>query len=314
MNTLTSLKCAAVLLPALALGVPMANAQDEKRDDPQDSAKTSSAFGSNPQDQRATTRAQASLDKDFFETRPARGYHSDSLIGQQVMSRSNNKSVGEISNLLLDENGHIVAVILSVGGTLGMGERDVAIAWNQIERRVDGDKTTLMVNQTEQALKDAPDYSSEVKDSRDTTYSSQDPQRAEKRQDANRPAKPATASTASDKNKSDASEIAHSQFLAAIPPRGYHSDNLIGHEVTSRSNNESIGEVSDLVLDENGQVMALVISVGGVMGLGERDVAISWDQIERSVDGDEITLTTDLNAESLKDAPKYSREDKKSRQ
>lgn len=343
MNTLTSLKCTAVSLPALAVGMPMANAQDEKHDYAQDSAKTSSSFSSNPQDERRDTTlpssAQAAVNNEFFENMPARGYHSDSLIGQQVKSRKNDESVGEISNLLLNENGQIVAVILSVGGTLGMGERDVAIAWDQIERRVDGDETTLLVNQTKENLKDAPKYSSETKStsqtksSSQTEYSSRDQKPADKAQDANRPAKPVTASTKSDENKadktksmanksdanksdankSDAKEIAHSQFLATIPPRGYHSDNLVGQELTNRGNDEAIGEVSDLVLDENGQVMALIVSVGGVMGLGERDVAISWDQIERNVDGDKITLTTDLNEESLKDAPKYSREQNKSR-
>lgn len=354
MNTLTSLKCTAVLLPALALSMPMANAQDEKHDDPQDSTKTSASYGSNPQNERS---AQATADNEFFENMPVRGYHSDSLVGQEVESRSNNESVGEISNLLLDENGHIVAVIVSVGGTLGMGERDVAIAWDQIERRVDGDETTLLVNQTKENLKDAPKYSSQTKSDSQTAFSSGDKKRTDqdkKRHDYDEEAKRSeqreTASTkssanksdknksdekkamayksdenksddnksfgndSSDMDKSDANEVAHSQFLAAMPASGYHSDNLVGQEVTNRSDDESIGEVSDLVLDENGQVMALIVSVGGVLGLGERDVAISWDQVERKTDGEETTLSVDFDEDSLKDAPKYTRDQNKSRQ
>lgn len=335
MNTFTSLKYAAVLVPALAVGIPMAIAGDEKPDDPQESEKTTSAFGSERQNERADQRRDG-LHNEFLETMPARGFQSDSLIGQEVKSRNDNKSVGEISNLLLDENGQIVAVVLSVGGTLGMGEHNVAIAWDQIDRRVDGDETTLLVSQTQQNLKNAPKYTSDTKDASQSKYSGgdkkhnyADKKRDDQRQDTSRSEQPATASTKSHKNrsddkksmayksderKSDANEVGQSQFLAAIPVSGYHSDNLVGQEVTNRSNNESIGEVSDLVLDENGQVMALIVSIGGVLGLGERDVAISWDQIDRNVDGDEITLTTDLNEESLKDAPKYSREQKKSHQ
>lgn len=325
MNTLNSLKCAAVLLPALAIGMPIANASDEKRDDPQDAAKTTSEFSSNRQDDRKNTtlpeRARATAKNEFFENMPARGFHSDSLIGAEVKSRSSNESIGEISNLLLDEKGHVVAVILSVGGTLGMGERDVAIAWDQIERRTDGDETTLLVNQSEQSLKSAPKYSSEAKNAKETSYSRMEQTRADKRQDSSRREQPATASAKSDAtksdaikakanksnaNKSNANEVAHSQFLATMPNSGYHSDSLVGREVMNRRNDESIGEVSDLVLDQNGQVVAVIVSVGGVLGLGEHDVAIAWDRIERSVNGDEVTLSVDLTEESLEDAPKYT--------
>jgi sporulation protein YlmC with PRC-barrel domain len=313
MNKLTSLKCAAVLLPALAVGIPMANASDEKRDDPQESAKTASTYGADRQDQR-----KATTNKEFFETNPARAYLSDSLVGHEVMSRSSDKSVGEISNLLLDENGQVVAAIISVGGTLGIGEHDVAIAWDQIERRADGDETTLWVNQTEQSLKDAPKFSGSMKNAQETSYSRQEDQSAGKRQDTNRPEKPAVAASnssasMSDKTKSDAKMTTHSQFLTTIPTRGYHSDSLIGHEVTNRRSNESIGKISDLVLDQDGQLVAVILRVGGVMGLGEREVAISWDQIERKVNGDEITLFADLTEESLKDAPDYLSANKQSR-
>lgn len=321
MNTFTSLKCAAALLPALAIAMPMANASDEKRDDPQSSAKTTSEFTSDQQSQRNNNtmpeRSRATSRNDFFENMPARGYHSDSLIGAEVKSRSNNESIGEISNLLLDENGHVVAVILSVGGMLGMGERDVAIAWDQIERRTDGDEVTLLVNLTEKSLKNAPKYSSEAKDSNERGYSRMDQNHADKRADSNRRNQPATVAANSDarmsnKNKSNASdsnanEVAQGQFLATIPARGYHSDSLVGREVMNRSNNESVGEVSDLVLDQDGQIVAVIVSVGGLLGLGEHDVAIAWDRIERSFDGDEVTLSVDLTEENLENAPKYTK-------
>lgn len=309
MNTFTSLKYAAVLLPALAVGIPMAIAGDEKPDDPQESEKTTSAFGSERQNERADQRRDT-VRNEFFETMPARGFQSDSLIGQEVKSQNNKKSVGEISNLLLDENGQIVAVIISVSGTLGMGEHDVAIAWNQIDRRVDGDETTLWVNQTEQNLKNAPKFSSETKHSSEGKYTQREQGRADQRKDTNNRSEKSKVASA----KSSTRKTTHSQFLATIPSSGYHSDNLVGHEVVNRRNDESVGEVSDLVLDQNGQVVAVIISVGGVLGLGERDVAIAWDQIERKVDGDEITLSVDLTEESLKDAPKYTRDQNKSRQ
>lgn len=191
MNTFNSMKYAAVLLPALALGVPMANAADEDCDCPCDTKQTTAAMGSDrdhrnsdrivstTQQDRASTESDkwnanksdddewntdktvssATAKSEYLESAPERGFHSDSLVGRDVMNRNDDETVGEITNLVLDENGQVVAAIISVGGLMGLGERDVAIAWDQIEREDDGDETKLFINLSESSLKDAPKYS-----------------------------------------------------------------------------------------------------------------------------------------------------------
>lgn len=54
---------------------------------------------------------------------------------------------------------------------------------------------------------------------------------------------------------------------------------LMGAEVWG-ADGESIGSVDDLLLDSEGQVMAVVVGVGGFLGIGEKDVAIANDQLE----------------------------------
>lgn len=54
---------------------------------------------------------------------------------------------------------------------------------------------------------------------------------------------------------------------------------LMGADVWG-AEGESIGGVDDLLLDSNGQVMAVVVGVGGFLGIGEKDVAIANDQLE----------------------------------
>ncbi|WP_279483860.1 PRC-barrel domain-containing protein [Aureimonas sp. SK2] len=54
---------------------------------------------------------------------------------------------------------------------------------------------------------------------------------------------------------------------------------LMGARVMG-ANDADIGEVDDLLLDRNGQVMAVVVGVGGFLGIGEKDVAIANDQLE----------------------------------
>ena len=54
------------------------------------------------------------------------------LIGTTVIG-ANNESIGDVNDVLLDRSGQAVAVIVGVGGFLGIGEKDVAVAFNQLE-------------------------------------------------------------------------------------------------------------------------------------------------------------------------------------
>jgi sporulation protein YlmC with PRC-barrel domain len=77
---------------------------------------------------------------------------------QSVYDPSDNK-VGEIMDVLLDKEGKAAALIIGVGGFLGMGEKDVAVPFNavQVQKR-DNNKTYLVMNTTKDALKSAKGF------------------------------------------------------------------------------------------------------------------------------------------------------------
>jgi sporulation protein YlmC with PRC-barrel domain len=54
---------------------------------------------------------------------------------------------------------------------------------------------------------------------------------------------------------------------------------LIGTRVMS-ANNESIGDINDVIMDRNGQAVAAVVGVGGFLGIGEKDVAVPFASLE----------------------------------
>lgn len=54
---------------------------------------------------------------------------------------------------------------------------------------------------------------------------------------------------------------------------------LMGADVRG-ADGESIGSVDDLLLDTDGQIQAVIIGIGGFLGVGQRDVAIANDQLE----------------------------------
>jgi sporulation protein YlmC with PRC-barrel domain len=63
----------------------------------------------------------------------------------------------------------------------------------------------------------------------------------------------------------------------------YMADDIIGTSVRNQQN-ENIGSVSDLVIDRNGQVKAAVVSVGGFLGIGDKHVAVPWNQLQVGAD------------------------------
>ena len=69
--------------------------------------------------------------------------------------------------------------------------------------------------------------------------------------------------------------------------------NLIGAKVVSQ-NGETIGRVANLILDENGTVVSAVIAVGGVLGLGAKNVAVTYQSLNivRNQRGDAIDHVT----------------------
>src|SRR4051812_17022828 len=54
--------------------------------------------------------------------------------------------------------------------------------------------------------------------------------------------------------------------------------NLIGAKVVSASN-EPIGRIANLLVDDDGVVDAAVVSIGGVFGIGAKDVAVTYKSL-----------------------------------
>src|ERR1700712_3774762 len=46
------------------------------------------------------------------------------------------------------------------------------------------------------------------------------------------------------------------------------------------NNNEKIGDINELLVDSTGKVEAVVIGVGGFLGMGEHDVAVPFSRIK----------------------------------
>jgi sporulation protein YlmC with PRC-barrel domain len=76
---------------------------------------------------------------------------------QNVYDPSNTK-IGSIDDMLIDDGGKVTSLIVGVGGFLGMGEKDVAVAFNAVHATMKDNKWYLTLNTTKDALKAAPGF------------------------------------------------------------------------------------------------------------------------------------------------------------
>jgi sporulation protein YlmC with PRC-barrel domain len=72
-------------------------------------------------------------------------WQASKLIHMNVYNAQNEK-IGDIKELLLDKNGRINTVAIAVGGFLGMGERDVAVKFDQLKWGNEPVKSTTSTN------------------------------------------------------------------------------------------------------------------------------------------------------------------------
>jgi hypothetical protein len=97
------------------------------------------------------------LSGNLLTTLPADASTVTNYYKQNVYDPSDNK-IGEVTDLLVQKDGKIPAVMIAVGGFLGMGEKDVAVAFDALQPTTKNDKVHLVMNTTKDALKSASGF------------------------------------------------------------------------------------------------------------------------------------------------------------
>jgi sporulation protein YlmC with PRC-barrel domain len=94
-------------------------------------------------------------------------------------------------------------------------------------------------------------------------------------------------------------------FIEQQGPGEVLASSLIGSTVQDPAG-EALGDINDVVFNDEGIVDGIVIGVGGFLGIGEKDVAVGFDTIEKTIDADgNVILTLNTTAEELENAPRY---------
>jgi sporulation protein YlmC with PRC-barrel domain len=103
----------------------------------------------------------------YAETTMTRANSSSSLSTGQWLASDVYKAnvydpsehkVGNVTDLMIDNNGNVTAVIISVGGFLGVNQKDVVIPFKELKVSTRDGKDWLVLNRTKDELKSAPAY------------------------------------------------------------------------------------------------------------------------------------------------------------
>ncbi|MEO8420434.1 MAG: PRC-barrel domain-containing protein [Hyphomicrobium sp.] len=119
-------------------------------------------------------------------------------------------------------------------------------------------------------------------------------------------ASPAAAQTAAAPAPQSAPTIETVEKRTAVSFSGDVSAKELLDAAVVNSANETVGDINDVLIDREGKVVAVIVGVGGLLGMGEKDVALPFDQLTFAKDTDgKLVVGTSATKESLQTAPEY---------
>ncbi|NKX65840.1 PRC-barrel domain containing protein [Labrenzia sp. 5N] len=239
--------------------------------------------------------------------------------------------IGEVNDVILGFDGSVKAVILGVGGFLGIGEKDIALPMEQLKvvrEQDDADSYFLVVNANKDVLTNAAAYENPYADEAETA-ATQTSEGMEKPADSAMTTETDTSTETAMSQDSDAGVTAAPETAMtpqtdadgrALLPRaeverdGYTeavvaeltADDLEGATIYD-ANDEDIGEIDSLIVSQDGTIEKVILDVGGFLGIGEREVAVTFDELQiiRNEDGSDLRVYVGATKEELEAQPDY---------
>jgi sporulation protein YlmC with PRC-barrel domain len=85
---------------------------------------------------------------------------ADSLLGKEVYGADGGQ-MGLVTNVLIDRDGHPIALVIDFGGFLGVGSRKIAIDWHLMQFHPGNKDKPVTLSLSKDQLKSAPEYKSD---------------------------------------------------------------------------------------------------------------------------------------------------------
>jgi hypothetical protein len=236
------------------------------------------------------------------------------------------ENIGSVNDVIFSTDGNIEAVVLDIGGFLGIGAREISLTMDdltlindtssdeeffvvyngnpaELEQRPEVDRGSM----TEQGSTfQSTGSTTAVTDGMgaDTTATGTDDLTQEGAQDPM-----VTEDTTTMAPATDTTAMGEETYLTDQDRAALTADDLIGTTVYDM-NDESVGSINDIDLTADGQVGGVIVDVGGFLGIGARSVALSFDDLQIGRDEGGMTSSlrvwVDLTEEELENMPEWT--------
>ena len=262
-----------------------------------------------------TTTAQAPAAAPAEPVKKAEGNLASNIMGESVYNGTADdaQKIGDVKDIVLAKDGKADSLVIGVGGFLGIGTKNVTYDFDKAKWAEKNGDRWLVAETTKEQLQAQPDFNRKAYDpapattaaannapaattpavvSSDTTSDKgAKPAEPAKSTAETKPATPPAQSTAENKPAdtgaaaTDATKTASidKSTLTEMPMGNIRVDDLKGTTVYG-ANDAKIGTIGDVVLTPENKPDAVVIDVGGFLGIGAKEVAVGMDKLKFMTD------------------------------
>ncbi len=94
------------------------------------------------------------------------------------------------------------------------------------------------------------------------------------------------------------------ETLSSLPSDSWTITNYYKQDVYDKGQN-TVGKIDDVLTDKSGKITALMVGVGGFLGVGEKDVALPFAAVHTEKKNNKWYLTVAETKDTLKNAAGY---------
>ncbi|TIN02769.1 MAG: PRC-barrel domain containing protein [Mesorhizobium sp.] len=275
-----------------------------------------------------TDTAQKPADMNVAPAEPVKradGNLATNIIGEDVYNGTGDdaQNIGDVNDIVLTKEGKAESLVIGVGGFLGLGAKNVTYDFSKAQWAEKNGDRWLVAQTTKEELQAQPDFDRKAYDPAPATTASNEPAAtapAAVPSDTTAPAvapadktAEAPAATTPDASAPDQTQTAaiDKSTLTEMPVGEIRADDLKGTTVYG-ANDARVGEIGDVVLAPDNKTDAVIVDVGGFLGVGEKEVAVGMDNLKfmTDKDGNKYLYTTftkeQLEAQTAYDKGSYA--------
>ncbi len=227
---------------------------------------------------------------------------------------ANWQDAGEISDMIISLTGDTEVVLVDFGGFIGIGEKTVALDMRQLTLVPDSDSPQdyfIVFKGTQAELEAAPAFNPDMVFDAANTTATDTTATDTTATDSTvvDPAADATATgTMNDTAATDTTANAPAMSGDMVDLAAMAETDLVGKRVYG-PNDEDVGEISAVSMDADGKIAGAIVDVGGFLGMGEKEVALTSEMLMLvpGADGGEPKFVVNATQEQLETMDTYAR-------